>query len=50
MKIEDKIRNEKLQYDANREETTILALTSGKIDQHGFLTSEEILPFDQTKS
>ena len=32
MKIEDKIRNEKLQYDANREETTILALTSGKID------------------
>ena len=50
MKIEDKIRNEKLQYDANREETKILALTSGKTDQHGYLTGAEILPFDQTKS
>ena len=46
MKIYDKIRNEKLQY--NIEETTkILALSTRKIDKYEYLTGEEILPFNQ---
>ena len=32
MKIDDKIRNGKLQYDINREAAKILTLSSGKID------------------
>ena len=41
--IDDKIRNEKLQYDINREVAKILALSSGKSDKYEFLTGEEIL-------
>ena len=33
MTIDDKIRDEKLQYDFNREATKISALSPGKIDQ-----------------
>ena len=44
-----KIRDEKLQYDINREATKILALSSGKINKHEYLTGEEILPFDQRR-
>ena len=33
MTIEDQIRDEKLQYDINREAAKISALSSGKIDQ-----------------
>ena len=44
MTIDDKIRDEKLQYDINREAAKISALSSGKIDKHEFLTGEEILP------
>ena len=47
MTIEDKIRNEKLQYDINREGAKISALSSGKIDKYEYLTSEEILPSNQ---
>ena len=47
MTIDDKIRNEKLQYDINREETKILALLSGKIDKCEYLTGEEMLPSNQ---
>ena len=43
----DKIKDEKLQYDINREVAKILALSSGKIDKHEYLTGEEILPFNQ---
>ena len=32
MTIEDQIRDEKLQYDINREDTKISALSSGKIE------------------
>ena len=46
MTIDEKIRDEKLQYDINREEAKISALPSGKIDKNEYLTSEEILPFD----
>ena len=43
MTINDKIRDEKLQYDINREAAKILALSSGKIHKYKYLTGEEIL-------
>ena len=43
MTIEDQIKNEKLQYDINREAAKISALSSGKIDKYEYLTGEEIL-------
>ena len=47
MTIEDKISDEKLQYDINREAAKISALSSGKIDKYEYLTGEEILPSNQ---
>ena len=47
MTITDKIRDEKLQYDVNREAVKISALSSGKIDKYEYLTGEEILPSHQ---
>ena len=47
MTIEDQIKDEKLQYDINREATEILALSSGKLDKYEYLTGEEILPSNQ---
>ena len=47
MTIEDQIKDEKLQYDINREAAKILALSSGKIDKYEYLTGEEILPSNQ---
>ena len=43
MTIEDKIKNEKLQYDINREAAKISTLSSGKIDKYEYPTGEEIL-------
>ena len=43
MTIEDQIRDEKLQYEANREAEKIPALSSGKIDMYEYLTVEEKL-------
>ena len=43
MIINDKIRDEKLQYDINREAAKISTLSSGKIDTYEFLTGDEIL-------
>ena len=47
MTIEDQIKDEKLQYDINREAAKISALSSGKLDKYEFLTGEEILPSNQ---
>ena len=47
MIIDDKIRDEKLQHDINRETGKISALSSGKIGNYEYLTSEEILPSNQ---
>ena len=47
MTINDQIRDEKLQYDINREAGKISALSSGKIDKYEYLTGEEILPSNQ---
>ena len=47
MTIEDQIKDEKLQYDINREAAKISALSSGKHDKYEYLTGEEILPSNQ---
>ena len=44
MTINDQIRDEKIQYDINREEAKISALSSGKIHKYECLTYEDILP------
>ena len=44
MTINDQIKDEKLQYDINREAAKISALSSGKIHKYGYLTGEDILP------
>ena len=47
MTIDDQIRDEKLQYDINREAAKISALSSDKTDKYEYLTGEEILPSNQ---
>ena len=47
MIINDQTRNEKLQYDLNREAAKISALPSGKIHKYKYLTGEDILPSNQ---
>ena len=47
MTTEDQIRDEKLQYDINREAAKISAFSSGKINKYEYLTGEEILPSNQ---
>ena len=49
MTIDDKIKDEKLQDDVNREAVKISLLWSGKINKYEYLTGEEILPFDQSR-
>ena len=44
----DHIRDEKLQYDINREAAKTSVLSSGKIDKYEHLSDEEILRFNQT--
>ena len=47
MTTEDQIKDEKLQYDINREAAKISALSSVKIDKYEYLTGEEILASNQ---
>ena len=47
MTIKDQIKDEKIQYDINREAAKISALSSGKIDKYEYLTCEEILASNQ---
>ena len=47
MTIEDQIKDEKLQYDINREAAKISALTSGKTDKYEYFTGEEKLPLNR---
>ena len=47
MTIEDQIKDEKRQYDINREAVKIPVLSSGKIDKYEYLTGEEILLSNQ---
>ena len=43
MTINDQIRDEKLQYDINREAAKISVFSSDKIDKYEYLTGKEIL-------
>ena len=49
MTIDDKIRDERPQYNINIEATKLWALSSGKIDEYEYLTDEKILLSDQSK-
>ena len=40
MTINDKIKDEKLQCDINREAAKVSSLSSGKIDKYKYLTDE----------
>ena len=47
MTINDQIKDEKLQYNINREAAKISALSSGKLHKYEYLTGEDILPSNQ---
>ena len=47
MTINDQIKDEKLQYDINREAAKISALSSRKLHKYEYLTGEDILPSNQ---
>ena len=47
MTINDQIRDEKLQYDINREAAKISTLSSNKYGKYEYFTDEEILPSNQ---
>ena len=47
MTINDQIKDEKLQYDINREAAKISALSSGHLHKYEYLTGEDILPSNQ---
>ena len=47
--MKDKIKDEKQQYDINREAGKISDLLSGKIDKYEYHTGEEILPPEQKR-
>ena len=43
-----KIKDERLQYNINREAALISSLSSGKINEYEYLKGEEIFPSDQS--
>ena len=47
MTINEQIKDEKLQYDINREAPKISSLSSGKIQKYEYLTGEDMLPSNQ---
>ena len=47
MKMKYKIRDEKVEYNINREAAKISVLSSGKIDKFEYLTSKEVLLSNQ---
>ena len=49
MKIDDKNRDEKQQYDIIREAAKILALSFCKINKYEHITGKEILTSDQSR-
>ena len=49
MRIDDKIKDGKLQYNINREAAKISTLLSGKIDKYEYLADKEILPSDRSR-
>ena len=49
MKIDDKLKDEKLKYTINREAAKISALPSDKIDKYELPTGKEMLSSDQSR-
>ena len=49
MTNDDKIKNDKLQYNINREAEKLSPSSSRKNDEYEYLTSEEILPSNQSR-
>ena len=49
MKIDNKIRNEKLQYHINREAVKASALPTSKFEKQQYPTGKQILPSDQRR-
>ena len=49
MTVDDKIRDENLQYNIKREGARILALSSSKNDKYDFFTGEKVLQSDQSR-
>ena len=49
MTLEDQIRDEKLQYDTDREAAKISSLSTGNTKKYEYLTGEEVLPSNQQK-
>ena len=47
MTINNQIRDEKLQYDINREAAIISALSSHAFNKYEYLTGEDMLPSNQ---
>ena len=47
MTINNQVRDEKLQYDINREAAKTSALLPGEIHQYEYLTGGDILPSNQ---
>ena len=47
MRIDDKINDEKLQYNISREIAKVSVLSSDKTAKYEFFTGEEILPSNQ---
>ena len=47
MAIDYKVRNEKLQYDINKDAEEISALSSEKMYRYEYIAGKEILPSDQ---
>ena len=50
MIIDDQIKDEKLQFNINREAAKTSAWSSGKIDKYEYLTGEEILRSNQQQA
>ena len=47
MTINNKVRDEQLQYNINQEGANVLVLPFGNIDENKYLSGEEILPQNQ---
>ena len=50
MTIDDQIKDEKIQYVINTEATKLSTLSSGKINEYEYLTVEEILPSEESRT
>ena len=50
MTIDDQIKDEKIQYVINTEAAKLSTLSSGKINKYEYLTVEEIIPSEESRT